>query len=78
MFHAMGINVPIMTMILNKERWMGLKMRVKMRMTIDQQGGGLGPPSNWQGRTNRRPAYTLAALSNTHFNTHFSIHFDAH
>ena len=36
--------MPIMTMILNKERWMGLKMRVKMRMTIDQQEGDLVPP----------------------------------
>ena len=68
MFHAKRINVPIMTMILNKNRWMSfmtrMKMRmmiwVKMRMTTTSRGTWTWSPSNWRGRTNRRPAYTLA------------------
>ena len=65
-----------MTMILNKNRWMGfmikvkmrmmtrVKMRmmimVKMRMTTSSRGTWSWSPSNWRGRTNRRPAYPQA------------------
>ena len=63
-------------MILNKNSWMRymtkvkmrmmtrvkmmMMIRVKMRMTSSSRGTWSWSPSNWRGRTNRRPAYPQA------------------